>query len=162
LTIENETKITEQTKTESTTEVPVIPVIPDQETAPAEIPEADNKHVETAPAEIPVADNKHVETGDTIAAAEEGKPQIVEHPVPSGDDSRDDQRDRGGRGYDRDRGGRDGGYRGGGGGRDGGYRGRSDRPLTNEDKLRRYKKQSEERLLDIKRSKENKVGKKKK
>ncbi|MCX6646845.1 MAG: hypothetical protein NTY09_10920 [bacterium] len=147
MTIENETKITEQTTKESTPEVPGTPVTPD---------------IETAPAEIPVAEDKHVETGDNIATAEEGKPQNIEHPVPSGDDSRDDQRDRG---YNRDRGGRDGGSRDGGyrgGGRDGGYRGRSDRPLTNEDKLRRYKKQSEERLLDIKRSKENKVGKKKK
>lgn len=45
---------------------------------------------------------------------------------------------------------------------DRGHRGRrGDRPLTNEDKLRMYKKQSEERLLDIKRSREAKVGKKK-
>lgn len=40
--------------------------------------------------------------------------------------------------------------------------GRKDRPLTNEDKLRMYKKQSEERLLDIKRSREAKIGKKRK
>jgi type IV secretory pathway VirB10-like protein len=45
--------------------------------------------------------------------------------------------------------------------RGGGRRDR-DRPLTNEDKLRMYKKQSEERLLDIKRGKEAKVGKKRK
>ncbi|MFH1675992.1 MAG: hypothetical protein ABIC40_03120 [bacterium] len=40
-------------------------------------------------------------------------------------------------------------------------RDRDGRPLSNEDKLRMYKRQSEERLLDIKRSRENKVGKKK-
>ncbi len=39
---------------------------------------------------------------------------------------------------------------------------RGDRPFSNEDKLRMYKKQSEERLLDIKRSREEKVGKKRK
>lgn len=37
-----------------------------------------------------------------------------------------------------------------------------DRPLTNEEKLRNYKRQSDERLLDIKRSREAKVGKKRK
>ena len=35
-----------------------------------------------------------------------------------------------------------------------------EKPLSNEDKLRLYKRQSEERLLDIKRSREAKVGKK--
>jgi len=46
--------------------------------------------------------------------------------------------------------------------RTGGPNRRSDRPFSNEDKLRMYKKQSEERLLDIKRSREEKVGKKRK
>ena len=33
------------------------------------------------------------------------------------------------------------------------------RPMSNDEKLKRYKKQSEERLLDIKRSREAKIGK---
>jgi hypothetical protein len=41
---------------------------------------------------------------------------------------------------------------------DGGHR-RSDR-MSDDEKLKRYKKQSEERLLDIKRSREAKIGKK--
>ncbi|HDS30663.1 MAG TPA: hypothetical protein ENN67_06435 [Firmicutes bacterium] len=48
------------------------------------------------------------------------------------------------------------------GGRGGGYGRRDGRPMTNEDKLRMYKKQSEERLLDIKRGREAKIGKKRK
>lgn len=52
--------------------------------------------------------------------------------------------------------------------RDGGYdrgrgrSGRGDRPMTAEEKFRAYKRQSDERLLDIKRSRENKIGKKRK
>jgi hypothetical protein len=46
--------------------------------------------------------------------------------------------------------------------RRGGGKKRGDRPMTNEEKLRQYKKQSEERLLDIKRSREAKIGKKRK
>ncbi len=58
------------------------------------------------------------------------------------------------------RGSRDYGYRGGSsydGGR-GRYGDRS-RPMSDDEKLKRYKKQSEERLLDIKRSREAKIGK---
>jgi hypothetical protein len=49
---------------------------------------------------------------------------------------------------------------GDGGGRGGGsyYSDRS-RPMSDDEKLKRYKKQSEERLLDIKRSREAKIGK---
>ncbi len=46
-----------------------------------------------------------------------------------------------------------------GGGRYGGRGYRDSRPLSNDDKLKLYKKQSEERLLDIKRSREAKIGK---
>ena len=56
---------------------------------------------------------------------------------------------------------RDYGYRGGSS-YDGGGRGRygdRSRPMSDDEKLKRYKKQSEERLLDIKRSREAKIGK---
>lgn len=49
-------------------------------------------------------------------------------------------------------------------GPDGGHFQRSDRPRHEpsfEEKMRSFKKQSEERLLHIKRSRENKIGKKK-
>ena len=56
---------------------------------------------------------------------------------------------------------RDYGYRAGSS-YDGGGRGRygdRSRPMSDDEKLKRYKKQSEERLLDIKRSREAKIGK---
>ena len=50
---------------------------------------------------------------------------------------------------------------GDGGGRGQGSYHYSDRsrPMSDDEKLKRYKKQSEERLLDIKRSREAKIGK---
>jgi hypothetical protein len=79
---------------------------------------------------------------EAVNAPRDGSQPNEPHGEPEGDRRHDQRPDRrGGRGY--------------GGRRDG-------RPMTNEEKLRMYKKQSEERLLDIKRSREAKIGKKRK
>ena len=91
------------------------------------------------PAELPVAPDAATATATAppvVAGQEQAGDEFGRRPERPRDDRRYDPR--------------------GGGRRD------RDRPLTNEDKLRMYKKQSEERLLDIKRSKEAKVGKKRK
>jgi hypothetical protein len=118
-----------------TEELPEIPNTPQEET------EKQEPQVET-PAE-PAADATIPKTAEPAAGPQEETPAGGEHAEDQAarqDRGRDDRR------FD---------------GRHGGRRDR-DRPLTNEDKLRMYKKQSEERLLDIKRSRENKVGKKRK
>lgn len=93
------------------------------------------------PADLPVAPDAAMATATATA------PPVVAGQEQAGDEfGRRPERPRDDRRYDS---------------RGGGRRDR-DRPLTNEDKLRMYKKQSEERLLDIKRSKEAKVGKKRK
>jgi len=105
--------------------------------------------------ETSVAGESEVKIEVTVEKVADKDQVAVEKPVESdahdGDDSDGDHR-RGDRGGDR-------------GDRRYGGRGRSprgDRPMTNEEKLRAYKRQSEDRLLDIKRSKENKIGKKRK
>jgi hypothetical protein len=125
----------ETTKSESVVEIPA--------EAKPEIAPQEEKGAEPEPvaSESPVV-------SESPAVSE--SPVVGEAPAvnESGDDeSRRGDRPRDDRRYD---------------GRHGGGRRDRDRPLTNEDKLRIYKKQSEERLLDIKRSKEAKVGKKRK
>jgi hypothetical protein len=127
----------------ATEELPEMPELLKEE-PPAPIAQPENIPVENAASTIPAVDAApaadSVPAVDTAPAAEshpaprpEGENRPPEH---QRDDRRQDSR--------------------GGGRRD------RDRPLTNEDKLRLYKKQSEERLLDIKRSKEAKIGKKRK
>ena len=123
---------------------------------------------ETPKPDEPVADDTTAKPeGETEAKAEDKTESVQEAATEPADETTgsttDDEKPK-----DEDSGGKDerdapkhdqrrrDSHRGGGrGGR------RGDRPLTNEDKLRMYKKQSEERLLDIKRSREAKVGKKK-
>jgi hypothetical protein len=120
------------------------------ETAP-EVEEAVTEETteKDAPAQPEVKDSAPEAAGDTAKSetsgtdtpeqkAESSKNGENQHHGYEGDDRRRDQRHRGG------------------------YGRRGDRPLSNEDKVKMYKKQSEERLLDIKRSREDKIGKKRK
>ena len=130
--------------------------IPEIQEAPQEtVPKSDAVEVPVNESEKPV--DKPVEAIEQPAQAEAPRPEgetprpESEAPRPEAEGPREDEGQRQDRGRDDRR------YDG----RHGGRRDR-DRPLTNEDKLRMYKKQSEERLLDIKRGKEAKVGKKRK
>jgi hypothetical protein len=124
-------------------ELPEIPQ-PIEETVPEKDDSGENKdQVPAVETEKPVDLQVAPETATTTATT----PPVVAGQEQTGEESgRRPERPRDDRRYDS---------------RGGGRRDR-DRPLTNEDKLRMYKKQSEERLLDIKRSKEAKVGKKRK
>ena len=97
----------------------------------------------------------NVEVTNTDAAPSNGNDAAVEETPKVEIDVKSD-----GQGTDT-RSNRDYGYRGGSS-YDGGGRGRygdRSRPMSDDEKLKRYKKQSEERLLDIKRSREAKIGK---
>ena len=100
---------------------------------------AEKKPVEEPKVEVKV---KSVKTSDGKEPAQGDSPEAAkEKPAESHD-----------RGYQR------GGFSGG---RYSGSRGDGEsRYLSNDEKLKIYKKQSEERLLDIKRSREAKIGKK--
>ena len=102
----------------------------------------------------------NVEVTTTDAAPSNGNDKAVEETPKVEIDVKVDKADKVDSQPTDTRGGRDYGYRGGSsydGGR-GRYGDRS-RPMSDDEKLKRYKKQSEERLLDIKRSREAKIGK---
>ena len=109
---------------------------------------------ETPESSVPV-DNEPI--GEIVAEKVADQDQVAAE-KPSGTDGHVGDGDFDGDHRHGDRGGDRGDRRYGGRGRSP----RSDRPMTNEEKLRAYKRQSEDRLLDIKRSKENKIGKKRK
>jgi predicted RNA-binding protein with RPS1 domain len=97
----------------------------------------DEKNTDEVPAEDPVAE-KPLDKNEILNVDE---PDI--EAVSAGEDQDDEPFDRG---------------------QDGGHYQRSDRSRHEpsfEEKMRSFKKQSEERLLHIKRSRENKIGKKK-
>jgi len=148
LTVDKETEPLETTATEQN---------PDSEESSAEeetAPKADNKPdvAETVVEDAASSDQKDETSGDAEAKTDTGD-SGQDGSKAENSDSEDKPSDHQGKDRSRSR---------GEGRHSGGHGRRGDRPLTNEEKLRLYKKQSEERLLDIKRSREAKVGKKKK
>jgi len=116
------------------------PAVAQSADAPVNLPES--------PDIAEVKSEKPVDSGNP--ATNVGRNPESEHGEDSGPfDDRGPRRDRGDSGDRR-------------GDHGGGRYSRGNRPMTAEEKFRAYKRQSDERLLDIKRSKEAKIGKKRK